>query len=366
MKVSVWFASSLSDRYITGVGKHALNMIGGLNQLSDVEAELLLMKGTGSPHPSAAALMGISRKFLGGRRMLALLWLVFGWPSIAHWFPAASWVYCPRELWIPPGRARLAVTVHDLWPLDGSGFSWTTRLKWKWVLGKALRRADLVLVVSNFTSSRVQSHFGIDPKKIRVVGNGASDEYFGGQFIDASTVIPQLAGCSFGVAVGGLTFKKGGDRILALADRLFVIRPEIRLVVVGPIDPEFKSRAWPSNLVCVARGLADSELAALVSSAIFACSLSRYEGFGITVAEAMAAGTPVIASDIPAHREVAGDAALLVDGEDNAKVIAGVLRLLDEPELVADLRFRGAEQAKMHTWRTAVDRLHRALMDFSA
>jgi glycosyltransferase involved in cell wall biosynthesis len=115
----------------------------------------------------------------------------------------------------------------------------------------------------------------------------------------------------------------------------------------------------------IERGGSDEELAQLVARARFSISLARYEGFGITLAEAMAAGTPVIASDIPAHREVAGDAALLVDGDSPTGIDAAIEALLCSESTARDLIERGFERAQQHTWDKAVDRLQAALREFS-
>ncbi len=233
-------------------------------------------------------------------------------------------------------------------------------------MGKALRRADLVLTVSEFTAERVKALFGISESKIRVVGNGATHDFFDAPSGVVADIVPALAGRQYGIAVGGLTRKKGGDHLLALARALEKQQPELKLLVVGPVEEPYGNSVWPSNLVHVARGLSDKQLACLVRGAEFACPLSRYEGFGITLVEAMAAGTPVLASDIPPHREVAGQAAILRDPADTKALCAAIDGLLSDPQERERLRQLGRTCAAEYTWDKAVDRLYSALREVSS
>jgi glycosyltransferase involved in cell wall biosynthesis len=363
MNVTAWFSASLSDRYLTGVGKHAVQMICGLAASEDVSLRLLATRSSGAIDPSARALAALPSTVIGiPRRLLELLWNSLAWPAVRFWAPQTDWLYCPRELWLPPGTCRYAVTVHDLWLLDNEHPRWRDRLRARWVLRRALRRATVILAVSEFTAGRIRQRFGLIEDKIRVVGNGAAEAYF------AAFAARSGGGSStptYAVSVGGLTSKKGGDRLLALARRWEARGRNLKLVVVGPVDTALRSEQWPTNLEHIGRGGSDEELARLVAGAAFSISLARYEGFGITLAEAMAAGTPVIASDIPAHREVAGDAAILVDGDDHAAIDAEVERLLGSSERVAELIERARARAQQHTWEKSVARLLAAVREFS-
>jgi uncharacterized protein (TIRG00374 family) len=102
----------------------------------------------------------------------------------------------------------------------------------------------------------------------------------------------------------------------------------------------------------------DEDLAALYQSADALVFPSLYEGFGIPLLEAMASGCPVITTNWGAMKEVCGDAALLVDSRNPAEIAAAVERLLDSPELRADLVRRGRERAREFSWdKTARDTL---------
>jgi glycosyltransferase involved in cell wall biosynthesis len=92
----------------------------------------------------------------------------------------------------------------------------------------------------------------------------------------------------------------------------------------------------------------------LYSGALFFAFLSLYEGFGLMPLEAMACGTPVLASRSSSLPEVVGDGGLLVDPTDLDAVLEGMINLLHDPPLRADLRGKALAHASRFTWqRTA-------------
>ena len=150
-----------------------------------------------------------------------------------------------------------------------------------------------MLVVSERTRRDVERHYGVSPAKVTVTPNGV-DPHFS----------PGGAPGDYVLFVGAIQRRK--DPLAALAAAHAV---DLRLVVVGPEkEPALAAelRAGGADL----RGYVDKdELADLYRGAVALVLPSRFEGFGLPVLEAMACGTPVVISDDPALREVAGDAA---------------------------------------------------------
>jgi glycosyltransferase involved in cell wall biosynthesis len=99
----------------------------------------------------------------------------------------------------------------------------------------------------------------------------------------------------------------------------------------------------------------DEDLPALYSGADCFLMPSLYEGFGFPVLEAMACGTPVVSSNVSSLPEVAGDAALLVDPEDEAALTSAVSRILIAPELADHLCSRGVAQVGAFRWEKCAE-----------
>jgi glycosyltransferase involved in cell wall biosynthesis len=99
--------------------------------------------------------------------------------------------------------------------------------------------------------------------------------------------------------------------------------------------------------------LPDPQLRVAYHAADVVVQPSLVEGFGLTVLEAMQCGAPVVASDIPAFREIAGDAALLVDPLDPEAIADGARRVLSDARLAESLRVRGRTNAARFSWRQA-------------
>ncbi len=101
--------------------------------------------------------------------------------------------------------------------------------------------------------------------------------------------------------------------------------------------------------------LPDQQVAALYRGALLVALPSIYEGFGLPAVEAMMAGAPLICSDIPVLREVAGDAAVYVPAERPERWAASLKRVLDDRELRAELARRGRERGRRFDWRVSAE-----------
>ncbi len=175
--------------------------------------------------------------------------------------------------------------------------------------------------------------------------------------------------------VGRLTPHKRQDELIGLLGLLRRHRlPEARLTLVGePVtEPYLRSlealveRVAP-GAVTFARGLSSEQLAAAYRSAHAVVSLSEHEGFCIPLLEAFALGTPVVARPSGGVPEVAGDAALLVADRDPAVLAELVALAVEDAELRADLRARGAARVAAYApdrtaavMRSVLEGLHTA------
>ena len=233
---------------------------------------------------------------------------------------------------LPPlDRTRAVVTVHDLsFERDPSAMGRLDRLAFRTFVPRSVRRAVRVLTVSERTKRDLVDLYGVAPGKVVVTPNGVDPAFSPG---------PDSGSGGYLLYVGAIQARK--DPLAAAAAAAVA---GLRLVVVGPEkEPELAAelRSRGAEL----RGyLGLEELADVYRRAAVLILPSRYEGFGLPVLEAMASGTPVVASGDAALREVAGDAAVYASREELG---AAVIRALAERDrLVA----AGLERARAFSW----------------
>ena len=187
------------------------------------------------------------------------------------------------------------VTLHDLhFERDPSAMGLVDRLTFKTVVPRAARRADQVLAVSERTKRDAIELYGIPADKITVTPHGVDPAFGPGDGTHDG----------FLLFVGAVQARKDP---LAAADAADAAG--LPLVVAGPEKESALARELRARGVEVRGWVEKDELAELYRRAAALLLPSRYEGFGVPVLEAMASGTPVVLSDDPALREVAGDAA---------------------------------------------------------
>jgi glycosyltransferase involved in cell wall biosynthesis len=195
-----------------------------------------------------------------------------------------------------------------------------------------------------------------DPETIRVVGNGVEPEFFEIAECDPSG-LERPCPEPYLFMVGGLRKKKGGNALLSVARRLRERGSDIQLVVAGPNGDAYEAEAEELDNVHLLGWVPDDDMPRLMRGALALLFLSRYEGFGLPAAEAMAAGTPAIVSDAASLPEVVGDAGIVVDPNATDDIV-NVVQALDRDRGMRDrYAVAGRERAQTYTWAQCVDRL---------
>lgn len=351
----------------TGVGNHLIRMVQGLHDRPDVKMTVVAPRNQldATRHiPAEHPLTGIPVRGIPlDRRWLEGMWQHLNLPKADRWCQGAEWLYVPAEAYVAVQTPRLAVTVHDLHAFE-TDLPWSStpehqafRRRWKGMFRPIIDHADCILTVSQFTRRRLVELLGVKPDRIAVVGNGVDAAYFDTPPDDTE----EFQGHPYVVVVGGLTRRKGGDLVLRVADLLLREIPSLRVVVAGHGEAALNQQAEAlPNIVRL--GFTETpRLVNLLRGAVATMFLSRYEGFGIPVLEAMAAGSPVISSRWTALPEVVGDAGLLVDADD-ASQVASTIRMLSSDEATRkELCARGKKRAEDYRWNGCVERLVSAL-----
>jgi alpha-1,3-rhamnosyl/mannosyltransferase len=179
-----------------------------------------------------------------------------------------------------------------------------------------------------------------------------------------------LASDGYLITVGSLTFRKGGDVLLELARKLTSRQLPWRMVVTGRRhDAELVARYrklkddFPQLPLELTGYVPDAEQAVLVRNAFSLLFPSRYEGFGIPVLEAMAAGTPVVCRPAAALPEIAGDAAAFVDSDEPEAWLREVDKLAGDSPIRQRLVEAGRRRAADFTWDRCAARLVAAMSE---
>jgi glycosyltransferase involved in cell wall biosynthesis len=253
-------------------------------------------------------------------------------PALAHFLYVVPPLY----------RGASVVTVHDLSFERLPGLmSLRDRTLFRSFVPRSVRRAQRVLTGSEWTKRDLVERYGLSPDKIAVTPYGV-DPIFGPNGRDD-------ARAPYALFVGAIQPRKGP---LTALEAISLV-DDLRLVLVGPEKrggDELRAavrRLGLEHRVELVGHVGLPELAALYRGAACLVFPSRYEGFGLPVLEAMASGTPVVATEAGAIPEVAGDAAVLVQPNDPVALAGGIERALADRERLVPA---GLARAGRYSW----------------
>jgi alpha-1,3-rhamnosyl/mannosyltransferase len=259
-------------------------------------------------------------------------------------------------------RIPTAVMVYDLIPFvpGAQAQSRAARIE-RATLGRAVKRADALLCISEATRRDLVARRPAADGKATVVPLAAHPRFARERSEDELAEVRTRLGLpdSFVLSVGTLEPRKNLARLVeAYAGLPAAVRDAHPLVLAGPkgweIDDLLAELAAQEAGVRVLGFVEDEDLAALYSLCTVFAYPSLYEGFGLPVLEALAAGAPTVTSSVSSLPEVGGDAAVYVDPLQVSEIRGALEELLGSPERRAQLAARGRERAAGYSWdRTA-------------
>jgi len=319
----------------TGIGNYLLGMLAGLAAVVGGSHEVVAFApvSRSGAQRVRAALQGLPVDLLLAELPLAHGWRVawshLGVPAVERFLGPVDVLHFSDWMFPPQRGGVRATTVHDLIPLRFP--DWAAARTRRIHLPKyrnAARSCDVVFVNSEFTGKDVHNRLGIEAERI---------------YVAYPAVDPRLSpagprsdlGSPYVLFVGTEEPRKNLETLVSAMDRVRRARPELRLAVAGTVGSAAEDIVWLGYVD-------DEELAALYRGAAVVVYPSRFEGFGLPVVEAMACGTPTVASAHESLDEAAGAASLRADPSDAAAFAHGIELALEEPDaLVA----RGLEHA---------------------
>jgi len=261
------------------------------------------------------------------------------------------------------------VLLHDvIWKVLESTYLYNFRRRiYSQQTYEAVRAARKVLTVSEFSRKEIHKHLDIDLEMIRVMGVGVSDKFKPLERNDKNVIeTVRKHGIDFPYIfyIGGFETRKNVPLLIKAYGKLIKNYPgnlRNRILVIGGDLPEAsspllddvkgiaESMGIKDKIKFVGR-LSDEELAHFYNGSDFFVFPSLYEGFGLTVLEAMACGVPVIASQIGAIREVAQDTVFYFHPEREDELVQAMNRFLTDQVVKEELRVRAINRARQFGW----------------
>ncbi|MGB7630065.1 MAG: glycosyltransferase family 1 protein [Candidatus Deferrimicrobium sp.] len=370
MKIGI-DAHYLQDaNYRAGLHQYTLRLVEGLQEI-DRANEYTLFFFNWRSRERDRAIEGYSVHANFRKHTVRLPYRVFA--SAASWFPPLGRIpgkvdvfHGPAFRLFPEGCYRKAVvTVHDLMFMKDETFFPDPRgaKRFRAQTADAVSRADAVVAVSEFTREDLIERFGLSPDRVRVIHNGVGEEF---QPLGDRNAVDRMKARygihgSYILFVGYMEPKKNLPRLLRAFDKVRDRLPEPHaLVLAGPGGPSSKEVKRTATELSLGKALVltghvpPEELPLLYSGASLFVFPSLCEGFGLPPLEAMACGTPVVASNSTSLPEVVGSAGVLVDPLDTEDIARGMFEVLADKDLKAALVKRGIERSREFSWsRTA-------------
>ena len=280
------------------------------------------------------------------------------WNPVSKWATRRADVFHASNLvrYAPSGVA-LTTTVHDLTSLLMPELHTPQTIAAdRAFITQIVTPARRVIAVSNRTKQDLLANVRIPEEKISVIYSGVREEYFLGDPADGASVRARHGLTRpYVLFVGTLEPRKNLGRLL---DAYSIMRPSVRaefdLALVGMpgwLNKEEKARVLRQTAGVRRLGyVAEEDIPAILAGATVFAFPSLYEGFGFPVVEALAAGVPVLTSNVASLPEVGGEAACYVDPLSVDEITTALERLLTSPAERSAMSERGRVQACKFSW----------------
>lgn len=254
------------------------------------------------------------------------------------------------------------VVVHDITPtLFPKYHRLVSVIAQKLFMKKSLKNCDKVIAVSDQTKNDVAVYYGFD-QKIHRIYPGLRD--LDSHELESSTF---LQADPFILAVGTIEPRKNHENLIKAFDIFCQNESDVNLIIVG-------SEGWKVKLGSLIEAspnkhrirylgfVSKDHLAALYKQASMAAYVSIYEGFGFPVLEAMKMGCPVITSDVGSMKEIAGNAARIVNPNSESQIAEAMSELWNDLDMKDRLVRLGVERSILYSWQNFIKSLD-ALID---
>jgi glycosyltransferase involved in cell wall biosynthesis len=362
-----FFSNHYTRREGTGIARYARQFVNASKELENSIDVIPVATWSNKNVQELSALKERSglRLLPTGRWLTPLLWLSLGFPKLEHLLDIrVDLVHACYLGGYPVATTKpLLVTVHDIGPLlHPEFFKKSSFWHKKKNLKQALKRADAFICVSHATANSLKDYvrrrYSLDvSNRTFVVHEGIAERFFQSPVPMILEQDDEIDVCNqpFLLAVGKISPRKNLDVVIKAFKKLSDQIPH-HLVTVGGDGwdvqgvKELVTSLQLEDRVHFLGYVSDETLHAFYSQAALFVFPSLFEGFGLPVLEAMAAGCPVITSNISSLPEVAGDAAVLVDPYHVDDVAEAIEAVCETQSFADELKRKGRERARQFSW----------------
>jgi glycosyltransferase involved in cell wall biosynthesis len=343
----------------TGIGEVVRGFVGELatRRELDVTAYAITWRGRSSlagqlPPGVRAATAPVPARFVRSR------WMSSDRPRIERWTRGVDVVHATNYV-PPPSRSPVLASVYDLGFVRFPELCTADALQLPTLLRRGFARGAWAHTTSDFVADEVRAEFGLADERVVRIYPGVPVTVGG----DAASG-RRLAGAErYVLAVGTIEPRKNLPVLVAAFDHVAALDPDVALVVAGEDGwgadafTDACTRASHRDRIHRLGYVSDEGRRDLLAGAQVLAYPSRYEGFGFPPLEAMSADLPVVATRAGAVPEVTGDAALLVDPDDEEGLAEALHLALTDDALRARLVERGRARVQSFSWSAAGDQL---------
>ncbi len=357
----------------TGIGQYTRNLFCELARENQSDTYILVVPKKISGELAGLFPKNVKIKVLAEKKFLPIGCAKVWWEQISlpSFFSKEKVDFAffpyPSNPWLSSWyrkKIKTVVTVHDCIP-------WINKNYQRGILSKmyhkktrkAVASADIIFTVSDCSANDLVNVCGVPKNKVKVVYNDASPSYkmhLEDDFIEDVLRKWNLKRNDYLLYVGGYDERKNVEFLLKEHDAF----SEIPLVLVGgklydgalyeSFDTKEKENVIKTGF------LEEKDLSALYRGAFAFINLSLQEGFNIPILEAGNCGAPIILSDIPVHKEVAGDSAMFVDVSVDGSVAKSVQKM-KEPDVRNEFLKKSKELAKRYSFKKSAQIINNVL-----
>lgn len=306
------------------------------------------------------------------------LWRVAG-ANLAAARAGADLLFSPTSNTLAIGKVPVVVTIHDATPMVTPSHSSRVNFMLRSLLRAAARFSRAIIAVSDYSKNDLVKVCGVPAEKISVVYNGYDRSVFNDAPPDAErlSALRERLGMVRPYVFHHSVIQPRKNLVrLIQAYRLLLERNsslDMDLVLAGPLGWEYEATVAAAQEPQHTRGrvllpgaLSDAELALLIKGASLVVIPSLYEGFCLPMVEAMACGTPVIASGTSCLPEVSGNTLLYFDPTSIEEMAERMQSVLFDAELGRQLSQRGLQRAQSFSWERCAQETVQVLLNSSS